>query len=88
MRGEKVRKPIEYINSLNKLIALDIEMLVPSHHSPVTGKVVEVNKDIEDNLDTIVDSPYEDGWLIKVEPSDPTELDALMDAAAYSASLE
>ncbi len=38
MRGEKVRAPIEYINSLNKLIALDIEMLVPSHHSAITGK--------------------------------------------------
>ena len=38
MRGEKVRKPIEYIHSLNKMIALNAEMLVPSHHSPVTGR--------------------------------------------------
>ena len=37
MRGEKVRKPIEYIQSLNKLIALNAEMLVPSHHTAVTG---------------------------------------------------
>lgn len=38
MRGEKMRKPIEYINSLNKVIALEPEMIVPSHHSPITGK--------------------------------------------------
>ena len=38
MRGEKVRKPIEYIHSLNKLIALQPEILVPSHHGHVTGK--------------------------------------------------
>jgi alkyl sulfatase BDS1-like metallo-beta-lactamase superfamily hydrolase len=38
MRGEKIRKPIEYIASLNKLIALEPEMIVPSHHDPITGK--------------------------------------------------
>jgi alkyl sulfatase BDS1-like metallo-beta-lactamase superfamily hydrolase len=37
MRGEKVRKPVEYIHSLNKLLALDAEMIVPSHHSPIKG---------------------------------------------------
>jgi alkyl sulfatase BDS1-like metallo-beta-lactamase superfamily hydrolase len=38
MRGEKVRKPVEYINSLNRLIALQPQMIVPSHHDPVSGK--------------------------------------------------
>ena len=38
MRGEKIRKPIEYIRSLEKLIALQPEMIVPSHHQPVRGK--------------------------------------------------
>lgn len=38
MRGEKVRKPVEYINSLDRIIALEPEMIVPGHHSPVTGK--------------------------------------------------
>ena len=38
MRGEKIRKPIEYIRSLDKLIALAPEMIVPSHHQPITGK--------------------------------------------------
>jgi len=37
MRGEKIRKPIEYIDTLDRLIALDIELLVPSHHDPIPG---------------------------------------------------
>jgi alkyl sulfatase BDS1-like metallo-beta-lactamase superfamily hydrolase len=40
MRGEKVRKPMEYINTLNKLIALDAEILVPSHREHIVGKEV------------------------------------------------
>lgn len=38
MRGEKVRKPIEYIESLERIIALEPEMIVPSHNDPVTGR--------------------------------------------------
>jgi alkyl sulfatase BDS1-like metallo-beta-lactamase superfamily hydrolase len=38
MRGEKVRKPVEYIHSLDKLIALNAEILVPSHHTPIIGR--------------------------------------------------
>lgn len=38
MRGEKIRKPVEYIQSLNRIIELDPEMIVPSHLSPVTDK--------------------------------------------------
>ena len=38
MRGEKMRKPVEYISSLNKIIALEPEVIVPSHHSPIHGQ--------------------------------------------------
>ena len=38
MRGEKIRKPIEYIASLNQVIALEPEMIVPSHQDPIVGK--------------------------------------------------
>ena len=40
MRGEKIRKPIEYIRSLNEIIALEPEMIVPSHKDPIVGKDV------------------------------------------------
>ena len=54
--------------------------------SPVSGKVVEVN----DALDAAPEKVNEDAyanWIIKVEMSDPSELDALMDAAAYKAHI-
>ncbi|WP_026941982.1 MBL fold metallo-hydrolase [Hellea balneolensis] len=40
MRGEKIRKPVEYVNSLKTIIALDPDMIVPSHKDPITDKAV------------------------------------------------
>lgn len=50
--------------------------------SPVTGTVVEINEELEDAPELLNKDPYAN-WIIKVEMSDPTELDNLMDAAAY-----
>jgi glycine cleavage system H protein len=56
--------------------------------SPVTGKVVEVNDPLSDAPETINEDPYEEGWLIQVEVSDPADLKDLMDAAAYQKFIE
>ena len=56
--------------------------------SPLTGKIVEVNDPLSDAPETVNDDPYEEGWMIVIEPSDPKELDALMDAKAYRAFVE
>ena len=56
--------------------------------APLTGKVVEVNDPLADAPETINDDPYEEGWMIVIAPSDPKELDALMDAKAYRAFVE
>jgi glycine cleavage system H protein len=56
--------------------------------SPVTGKVVEVNDPLKDSPETVNEDPYEEGWMVVIEPADPAELDALMDAKAYQAFLE
>lgn len=52
-------------------------------YSPVSGKVVEVNGELEDSPELVNDAPYETGWMIVVEMSDSGELDKLMDADAY-----
>ena len=54
-------------------------------HFPVSGTVLEVNEDIVDAPETLIKSPYEDGWLVKVQVTDESELDDLMDAEAYEA---
>ena len=54
---------------------------------PVGGEILEFNSELDenegDNPSLINESPYEDGWIVKVKMSDPSELDELMDAAAY-----
>ena len=53
-------------------------------YAPVSGTVVEVNEALEDQPELINQDAFEN-WIIKVELSDKTELDALMDAKAYEA---
>ena len=56
-------------------------------NSPISGEVVERNDAVCADPAGISADPYGEGWLIKVKMSDPLELDSLMDAAAYDASL-
>ncbi|MGH9388996.1 MAG: glycine cleavage system protein GcvH, partial [Vicinamibacteria bacterium] len=51
--------------------------------SPITGKVVEVNKVVVSDLDTLKEEPFEDGWLVRIKPSDPAELQTLMTKKEY-----
>jgi len=52
-------------------------------YAPVSGKVVEVNEDLEDSPEFVNESPYEKAWMIVVELSDRSELDNLMSAEDY-----
>jgi glycine cleavage system H protein len=54
--------------------------------APVSGKVVAVNEALEDTPELVNEDAFEN-WIIKVEMSDPSELDDLMDAAAYKAHI-
>ena len=57
-------------------------------YSPVTGTVVEVNEALDDAPEQVNADPYGAGWIFVVELADPTEVDALLDAAAYRALVE
>ena len=56
-------------------------------YMPISGEVIAVNESLADAPETINDSPYDDGWLIKVKPSNPDELDELMDSDSYEAEI-
>jgi glycine cleavage system H protein len=56
--------------------------------SPITGKVIEVNKELASDLDTLKDEPFEDGWLVRIKPSNPSELESLMTKKEYEEFLE
>ena len=55
---------------------------------PASGEVLELNAELEDHPELVNNDPYGAGWMIRVHLSDPSELDSLMDAAAYEASLQ
>ncbi len=60
---------------------------VADMYMPVSGEVLEFNAALESNPELVNQDPYEGGWIAKIRMSDPSEADALMDAAAYAAHL-
>lgn len=57
-------------------------------YAPVSGSIVAVNEELEDSPELVNESPYESAWMLKVELSDESELDNLLDAAGYQAVIE
>lgn len=55
---------------------------------PVGGKVVEINEPLFDTPELLNEDPYDEGWMVKVQLGDPSDLDGLMDAAAYQQYIE
>jgi glycine cleavage system H protein len=52
-------------------------------YAPVSGKVLEVNDDLPENTEMVNEDPYGDGWMVKIELNDPSEIADLMSAAEY-----
>jgi glycine cleavage system H protein len=55
--------------------------------APLSGEIVAINETLAEKPETINEDPYGEGWLVKVKLSDPSEQDALLDAAAYESGL-
>ncbi len=51
--------------------------------SPVSGEILETNSQVETQPDLVNTSPYNDGWLVKIKPSDTTEVESLLDPDQY-----
>jgi glycine cleavage system H protein len=52
---------------------------------PLSGEITEFNSNLEANPELVNSDPYGEGWMIKVKLSNPSEVEDLLDAAAYSA---
>jgi glycine cleavage system H protein len=55
--------------------------------APLSGEVLEVNTRVVEAPETVNEDPYGDGWLVRIRMSDPSEVDALLDAEAYKSFL-
>lgn len=57
-------------------------------YAPINGEVIEINEALNDSPELINESPFESAWIAKIKLSDSADLDKLLDAASYSASIE
>jgi len=57
-------------------------------YAPIGGEIIAVNEELEDSPELVNSDPYGDGWLFRIKADDASELDNLLDAEGYSASIE
>jgi glycine cleavage system H protein len=57
-------------------------------YAPVSGTIAEVNAELADSPERLNDDPYGEGWICIIEPTDPPQLDELLDAEGYRALIE
>lgn len=56
-------------------------------YSPVSGEIVAINEALEDEPETVNSEPFDGGWIVKIKLADAAELDKLLDADAYAATI-
>jgi len=67
----------------DELCVVESVKSVSEIYAPISGKVANVNKQLEEVPETINESPYDEGWLVEIEPADKAEIDGLLDAESY-----
>lgn len=75
LEAEEVFGTIEAVKTVSDLIL------------PLSGEVIEFNETLEDDPSLINNDPFGEGWIIKVRVSNPSDVEGLMDAAAYETSI-
>jgi glycine cleavage system H protein len=80
-------EPGTEIKQFDKLGEIESVKAVSDLYTPISGRVLEINQAVTDAPETVNDSPYEAGWLVKIDLSDACEMDNLLSAAAYEALL-
>jgi glycine cleavage system H protein len=78
----------ETVNQGETCATLESVKAAADVYMPVSGKVVAINEEIANSPELVNSDPYGAAWLVKVELSDPSELDDLLDAAAYEQKLQ
>ena len=76
------------VGQFDKFGEIESVKAVSDLFSPVSGTVTEINDKLEQAPEMVNSDPYGDGWIMRVELDDPSELDSLMDAGTYAATLE
>ncbi len=79
--GRKVKQGESFITVESVKAVSDV-------YAPVSGRVLEVNRELEEKPELVNQSPHDRGWMALIEPSDPKELENLMSAGEYEQFIE
>jgi glycine cleavage system H protein len=83
-----IPEPGTQVTSMQPFGEVESTKSVSDVFSPVTGTIAQRNALLDERPELVNQSPYGDGWMVVVEGADPSELESLMDAAAYQAFLQ
>ena len=72
----------------DQMILLDSMKASSDVYAPISGEILEVNEGLEDAPEKVNESPYDEGWLVKLKPSNPAEFEDFMDLEAYTKFLK
>ncbi len=76
------------VDAHEKMCVVESSKAASDVYSPVSGKVVTLNVELEDNPEIINEDPYGEGWMFEIEMSNPSEAQELMTAAEYKKFIE
>ena len=71
------------INSNDVFGTVEAVKTVSDLFMPLDGKVIDINSSLEDSPEVVNDDPYGEGWIIKIEVSNPSDIDTLMSSEEY-----
>ena len=81
-------EPESSVSAGDSVAVIESVKAASDSYAPVTGKIIEVNVELEDSPERINDDPYGDGWMYKIKMEDPDEVNDLLDADAYTESIK
>ena len=67
----------------DELCVVESVKSVSELYAPISGKIANVNKSLEETPETINESPYDEGWLVEIEVADKSEIEGLLEANSY-----
>ena len=78
-------EPGTYMSKGDPFGTVEAVKTVEEIYAPVTGEVIEINGDLEDRPELVNQSAFDEGWLVRIKMSDPSELEEQMDDESYLA---
>ncbi len=85
---EVVVSPGDTIKKGDTIATLESVKAAADVYSPVSGEISAINEDLPDTPELVNSDPYGGAWLVKLNLSDPSETDSLLDAAAYEQKIQ